>query len=393
MTEHKAPPTYKLIPSWAYLLLGVGALTLTVLAGVWLWEQAQLPPMPRNRFLTPAEQASLNVNRAQLRAAAIRNILGVAAGVGALVALILALRKQYSSEHDNRVDQGHKDRTAAASEHDAAERRITELYVKAADQLGSESAPVRLAGLYALERLAQDNPLHQQTIVNLICAYLRMPFVSMEDMLKIVQVGKDPAAVLKAMIGHRNEQEVRVSAQQILAKHLNVDEASPDGGQFWPDIDLNLQNAALFDFKLSDCKLRNLALRGAMFNGSAADFRRTHVTGNLSLYKSTFESIARFQEFSVDQRAHFGGATFKRGAFFRSAEFKRFVTFADSRFNGGANFSRVEFGDSTMLENAFLNVRAANDGKKYTFPSPWRIDANDLVDDLALVVHGSTSEN
>lgn len=61
---------------------------------------------------------------------------------------------------------------------DATERRITELYTNAADQLGSDSAPVRLAGLYALERLAQDNRGQRQTIVNVICAYLQMPFTS-----------------------------------------------------------------------------------------------------------------------------------------------------------------------------------------------------------------------
>ena len=58
---------------------------------------------------------------------------------------------------------------------DATERRVTELYTKAADQLGSDKAPVRLAGLYAMERLAQDNPSERQTIVNVICAYLQMP--------------------------------------------------------------------------------------------------------------------------------------------------------------------------------------------------------------------------
>jgi hypothetical protein len=67
-------------------------------------------------------------------------------------------------------------KVAADTRHDATERRITDLYTKAADQLGSDKAPVRLAGLYALERLAQDNPEHQQTIVNLVCAYLRMPY-------------------------------------------------------------------------------------------------------------------------------------------------------------------------------------------------------------------------
>ena len=51
-----------------------------------------------------------------------------------------------------------------------------ELYTKAVEQLGSDQAPVRFSGLYALERLAQDNPAHRQAIVNVICAYLRMPF-------------------------------------------------------------------------------------------------------------------------------------------------------------------------------------------------------------------------
>ena len=62
------------------------------------------------------------------------------------------------------------------SDFDATERHITELYTKAVEQLGSDKAPVRFGGLYALERLAQDNPAHRQAIVNVICAYLRMPF-------------------------------------------------------------------------------------------------------------------------------------------------------------------------------------------------------------------------
>jgi hypothetical protein len=56
-------------------------------------------------------------------------------------------------------------------EHDAGERRITELYTKAADQLGSDRAPVRLAGLYALARLGETAESQRQTIVNVVCAY------------------------------------------------------------------------------------------------------------------------------------------------------------------------------------------------------------------------------
>ena len=55
-------------------------------------------------------------------------------------------------------------RRQAHQEHDAAERRVTELYNAAAEQLDSDKAPVRLTALYTLERLANDNPRHRQTM-------------------------------------------------------------------------------------------------------------------------------------------------------------------------------------------------------------------------------------
>lgn len=65
----------------------------------------------------------------------------------------------------------HQERVAVATEHDAEARRITDLNTKAVEQLGSEKALVRLGGLYALERLAQDNPRaaadHRQRAVRL----------------------------------------------------------------------------------------------------------------------------------------------------------------------------------------------------------------------------------
>jgi hypothetical protein len=72
--------------------------------------------------------------------------------------------------------QVHQERVAVATEADAAERRTTELYAKSVEQRGSEKSAVRLGGLYALERLAQTSPGQRQTVVNVICAYLRMPY-------------------------------------------------------------------------------------------------------------------------------------------------------------------------------------------------------------------------
>ncbi len=128
------------------------------------------------------------LDRDKLDAVRTGGTLGV--GLGGVVALWLAVRRQRSTELDllNKYEV-HKlaERTAHTNEtlqrqaandarDRAVEQQITELYAKSVEQLGSEKAPVRLGGLYALERLAQNNISQRQTIVNVLCAYLRMPY-------------------------------------------------------------------------------------------------------------------------------------------------------------------------------------------------------------------------
>ncbi|MFF0869994.1 hypothetical protein ACFYUV_50150 [Nonomuraea sp. NPDC003560] len=95
--------------------------------------------------------------------------------------------------------QRHQELAAAHTTHDAAERRVTELYTKAAEQLGNAQAPVRLAGLYALERLAQDTPALRQTIVDVICSYLRMSYTPpREDRGKKIRAAQPRARLTAA---------------------------------------------------------------------------------------------------------------------------------------------------------------------------------------------------
>jgi len=58
--------------------------------------------------------------------------------------------------------QRYTELTLVRTDRDATERRITELYTKAAELLGSGQVSVRMAGLYALERLAhrRASPIH-----------------------------------------------------------------------------------------------------------------------------------------------------------------------------------------------------------------------------------------
>jgi hypothetical protein len=57
-----------------------------------------------------------------------------------------------------------------------ADAQVTDTYTKSVEQLGHAQAPVRLGALYSLVSLAQANPPRRQNVVDVLCAYLRMPY-------------------------------------------------------------------------------------------------------------------------------------------------------------------------------------------------------------------------
>ena len=122
---------------------------------------------------------------APVRIDAVKTAFGVGAGIGGVFALWLATRRQRVLE----LQLAETTRVAGVTERDLEERRVTELYTKAVEQLGNDKAPVRLGGLYALERLGQDNPKQRQTIGDVLCAYLRMPFEGLKTGLRGGRVG------------------------------------------------------------------------------------------------------------------------------------------------------------------------------------------------------------
>lgn len=165
---------------------------------------------------------------------AIRTAGTLIVGAGGAVTLLLAARRQRSTE----LTLEHQREVAQATERDAAEQRITELYTRVVDQLGAEKAPVRLGGLHALERLAQNNPAQRQTIVDVICAYLRMPFTPPDYW----PPGEDASEEVHRLYEQRRQElQVRLTAQRILSAHLKPEAAAV----FWADIDLNLTGAYL----------------------------------------------------------------------------------------------------------------------------------------------------
>jgi len=218
---------------------------------------------------------------------AIRTAASIVVGTGGAAALLLAARRQRSAE----LDLEQKERGAADTRHDMAERRITELYTKSAEQLGSDKAPVRLAGLYALERLAQDAPNQRQTVVNVFCAYLRMP--------ELFEVSTTEEAFKV------EEYQVRMAAQRILIAHLDA----ADETKFWPDIDLDFTGATLRDWHLNARTVRRMICTRTKFVGPAR-FQGTRFTGMAGFSFATFESHAVFHSAVFEGGGRFSGVTF-----------------------------------------------------------------------------------
>ena len=331
------------------------------------------------------------------RIEAIKTGLTVAAGTGGAFALLLAFRRQLATEiiaaetrEAREREHEQRDRTADASERDAEQRRITELYTRAVDQLGNDQAPVRLGGLHALERLAQITPDQRQTIVDVICAYLRMPFALPEGK----PPGEDaPAEAHTRYEQRRQELQVRLTAQRILAAHLrlNADQGRDAVETFWPDIDLDLTEAQLHKLDLAMCRIKDAQFSRAQFSGGAA-FIGTQFSGQAWFGKAQFSGEANFvnAQFSVETsfgRAQFSGdARFVRAQFrtsgymwfdgvhvsggvgFVGAEFSGQANFDEAQFSGQANFDRARFSEDARFDRA--RARPAED-RAHSWPATW----------------------
>ena len=151
MPEEEKPLRPRWIPPWLWQRrwwIGLGTLFILVW---WL-----VPPL-----LYRHSGGGEGAKNAQLEAITnTRNaLLAGLIGVGALLTFWLNSRLYRITARTLEVtEQGH----------------ITDRYTKAIEQLGSDNLDVRLGGIYALERLAQDSPQRDQpTVVEVLGAFIR----------------------------------------------------------------------------------------------------------------------------------------------------------------------------------------------------------------------------
>lgn len=366
--DDEAKPLLREIPGWA-IWAGMAGLVIVGLISTW-WLVTTYGG---------GDAKTLEQNRLKLEA--IKLAGSVVVGTGGVAALLLAARRQRVSE----LDLLQRDRIADANCHDADERRATELYTAAAEQLASDKAPVRMAGMYALSRLGEANEDLRQTIINLLCAYLRMPDISVSEGTSssttapdsqeddealewhgnsqqaiVLDLAYAPLAALTSLIPdqsaqQKQERQVRLTAQRLLAHHLRPvrgDDGEPTSRSYWPDMDIDLSDANLHELDFAGCEVRSADFRGADFDGPT--------WFNKARFKEAQFHRAQFHNYTWFDAVHFGD-----NAAFYEAQFYGYTSFTEVNFKGTAGFGRVQFNGMTTFYDAHFHGESHFDGSRF----------------------------
>ncbi len=255
------------------------------------------------RWITPVDgsktAAEIDVTRIALT---------VVAGVGGVVALVIAYRRQ----------------------RDLEQSRFVERFGAAAAQLGAADVAVRIAGAYAMAGVADESEgLRRQQCIDVLCGYLRLPYDTEHG-----ASGRTKFVVKAPRIEHgrvrgeteehieyrQNDREVRATILRVITNRLR-----PHTEYSWSAHD--------FDF-------RNAYLEGV-------DFSNATFTGSAEFSRATFAGIAEFGDATFTRKAQFGGATFTSGAWFQNATFSSGAWFHGATFTGD-----VQFGEATFTRTA-----------------------------------------
>ncbi|GAA4610831.1 pentapeptide repeat-containing protein [Saccharopolyspora hordei] len=259
---------------------------------------------------------------------------GLAAGsVVALHALWLNDRRRRTEEQRQAVERERYELENRRAELDR-DRIADERFARAVELLGHETDQVRVGALHALAGLARNRPDHTQTVLDVLCSYLRRPFAHPRYGAELDSRAEQDEA--ERML------QVRLTAQRLVADLLpRADDADA------PAYDLDLTGATLEYFDLSDRKVGTLVLRyGKLFSDN-----------NFS--RCAFHGPAWFTAAAVRPgRFRCDDAVFHQGAWFARAEFHGRTSFRRTRFTGQAGFDEARFTGSLSVEGAEFHAQA-----------------------------------
>ena len=176
---------------WLTLVAIVLACSIALPAARWEWlrsgaSEGQSGVTAESTSATESSSVTKSIVTTESNSTTVRNIGFIIAGALALVFAVwrgvLAQRQARTAELQ--AETALRQTDAAQLQVESSQRQteiaqqglLNERYQKGAEMLGSEVLAVRLGGIYALQRLAEEHPgqYHVQ-IMELFCAYVRNP--------------------------------------------------------------------------------------------------------------------------------------------------------------------------------------------------------------------------
>ena len=286
---------------------------------------------------------------------------GLAGGaIVALYALWLNDRRRRVEERRQDVERRRHELESQRAEQDR-ERVADERFAKAVELLGHAADQVRVGALHALAGLARSRPDYTQTVLDVLCSYLRRPF---EHPRHDPDLDHDDRASVAGSPEVERELQVRWTAQRLVVGLLPA-----AGDEDAPAYDLDLTGATLEYLDLSRCRVRDLWLRyanlysstnlsGAVFTGKAyftgASTGSGRLIGKFRCNGTRFEGHAWFSGTRFAEAADFTNTTFAGPTTFKNAEFARDAVFAGVRATGSLDLRRTRFQGQTDLRFAVL---------------------------------------
>ena len=278
-------PLFAAIAIWAVLGIIAFLLAMCWLGRVPFWQLK----------LDPRKQAENIVKIA----------LTLVGGVGAVAYLVI---KYQERQQAGRTEKREKDRTVDTKVQDAI------------NQLGSDKASTRIAGVYALTDIADRyKDSYRQRVVDILCGYLRSDRSSYAPDRSRRPVWDASGHLVESVASDEAVESTILSVMRDrLRKERKDDETGKTIVRQTVDDD-QLWCACTFD------------LHEATFHEA------------VDLTDSTFECVPYFRGIKFERDADFGGATFARGAYFDGAHFAGGAYFGWAHFAGGAYFGGAHF--------------------------------------------------
>ena len=242
--------------------------------------------------------------------------LTLVGGVGAVAYLVIKYQEQQQA---GRAEKREKDRIVDTKMQDAI------------NQLGSDKASTRIAGVYALADIADTyRGGYRQRVVDILCGYLR----SDRETYPLGEDGKPATGLPRSGDA---DKAVESTILSMFVAHLKKGPRDENG-------DVTLRQQVRNDQLWCDC---SFDLHGATFHE------------DVRLIGTTFEHGLNFQGTKFERGANFSGAHFTGGADFLMAHFTGGAdfggadldgaNFSGAHFTGGANFVMAEFRTSAVF--------------------------------------------